>query len=84
MQPRVHPLTNPLSIRTTSQNIIRLVHCHVFSHRAFSLSLFQFEVVTTGWVSLALTFRGDLRGADIIVGWVDDGKATIVVSKSTV
>ena len=49
--------------------------------RFLSFSLFQFEVVTTGWVSLALTFRGDLRGADIIVGWVDDGKATIVVSK---
>ena len=54
----------------------------MFAQRAFSLSIpFQFEVVTTGWVSLALTFRGDLRGADIIVGWVDDGKATIVVSQ---
>jgi hypothetical protein len=34
--------------------------------------------VTTGWVSLALTFRGDMKGADIIVGWVSDGTATIV------
>ena len=54
----------------------------MFAQRAVSLFIpFQFEVVTTGWVSLALTFKGDLRGADIIVGWVDDGKATIVVSK---
>ena len=52
----------------------------VFANLAPPLSPFQFEVLTTGWVSLALTFRGDLRGADIIVGWVDDGKATIVVS----
>ena len=57
----------------------RSLLCLLTEH-LLSLSPFQFEVLTTGWVSLALTFRGDLRGADIIVGWVDDGKATIVVS----
>lgn len=40
---------------------------------------FQLEVVSTGWVSIALTFRGNLPGSDIIVGWVgEDGMATLV------
>eukprot|EP00095_Tigriopus_kingsejongensis_P000886 snap_masked-scaffold409_size180341-processed-gene-0.2 protein:Tk00886 transcript:snap_masked-scaffold409_size180341-processed-gene-0.2-mRNA-1 annotation:"hypothetical protein DAPPUDRAFT_62540" len=39
----------------------------------------ELEVVSTGWVSIALTFRGNLAGADIIVGWVsEDGVATLV------
>ena len=47
----------------------------------FFCFLFQLEVVSTGWIGIALTFRGDFAGADIIVGWVaEDGAATIVVS----
>ena len=42
---------------------------------------FQIQVVTTGWVSLALTFRGSMVGSDIILGWISDtGAATLIVS----
>lgn len=45
---------------------------------------FQLEVVSTGWIGIALTFRGDFAGADIIAGWVaEDGAATIIVSRET-
>eukprot|EP00096_Caligus_rogercresseyi_P012709 TRINITY_DN5418_c0_g1_i1.p1 TRINITY_DN5418_c0_g1~~TRINITY_DN5418_c0_g1_i1.p1 ORF type:complete len:606 (+),score=135.14 TRINITY_DN5418_c0_g1_i1:292-2109(+) len=33
---------------------------------------FQVEVHSTGWLSLALSFRGDLDGADVIYMWVED------------
>lgn len=42
--------------------------------------LLQIQAVTTGWVSLALTFRGNAVGADVIVGWVSNGVATLIVS----
>ena len=41
---------------------------------------FQLEVKGTGWVSLALTYRGNIMGSDIIIGWVAaDQSATIIV-----
>jgi hypothetical protein len=44
-------------------------------------AIFQIQVVTTGWVSLALTFRGSMVGSDIILGWISDtGAATLIVS----
>jgi len=42
-------------------------------------AIFQVQVVTTGWVSLALTFRGSMVGSDIILGWISDtGAATLI------
>lgn len=39
----------------------------------------QVEVATPGWVAIAFTFRGNMVGSDIIVGWVSStGIATIV------
>jgi len=36
-------------------------------------------VATSGWVALALTYRGHMVGADVVVGWVDSaGQATLV------
>ena len=47
----------------------------------FSLFLLQIQAVGTGWVSLALTFRGSMMGSDVLVGWVSEkGAATIMVS----
>ena len=47
----------------------------------FSLFLLQIQAVGTGWVSLALTFRGSMMGSDVLVGWVSEkGAATIIVS----
>ena len=43
--------------------------------------LFQIQAVGTGWISLALTFRGNLMGSDVVIGWVSQsGAATIIVS----
>ena len=51
-------------------------------HNNFSFIIFQVEVKGTGWISLALTFRGNLMGSDIIIGWVaSDQSATIIVCK---
>jgi len=42
-------------------------------------AIFQIQVVTTGWVSFALTFRGSMVGSDIILGWISDsGAATLI------
>ena len=44
-------------------------------------SIFQITVVTTGWISLAFTFRGNPIGSDIIVGWVgESSEAALIVS----
>ena len=44
-------------------------------------SIFQITVVTTGWISLAFTFRGNPIGSDIIVGWVSESsEAALIVS----
>ena len=41
---------------------------------------FQVEVETEGWIAIALTFRGNIVGSDIIIGWVSDsGTATLIV-----
>ncbi len=49
-------------------------------YKSFYLFL-QVQVVTTGWVSLALTFRGSLISSDIILGWIaPTGAATLIVS----
>ena len=56
------------------ENIATLAN-HVFSF------LLQIQAVGTGWVSLALTFRGSMMGSDVLVGWVSEkGAATIIVS----
>ena len=40
--------------------------------------------MTTGWISLALSFLGDISTADIVTGWVsNDGVATLVDSHGT-
>ena len=37
--------------------------------------------MTTGWISLAFTFRGNPIGSDIIVGWVgESSEAALIVS----
>ena len=56
---------------------------HVFSSNQVSnrSCFFQIEVDSPGWVAIALTFRGNVVGSDILVGWVaQDGTAMIVVS----
>ena len=41
----------------------------------------QLEVASKGWVGLGLSFRGNLVGSDVVLGWVSDsGEATLVVS----
>ena len=50
------------------------------SNDSVFLLFFQLTVQGTGWVSLALTYRGSMIGSDIIIGWVDaNRKATIIV-----
>ena len=49
--------------------------------QVFFYLFLQVQVVTTGWVSLALTFRGSLISSDIILGWIaPTGAATLIVS----
>ena len=40
--------------------------------------IFQVEAKATGWVSLGLSHTKSIKGADLVIGWVeDDGKATL-------
>lgn len=54
----------------------------IYNFFFFSLPL-QVEVESPGWIAIALTFRGNIVGSDIIIGWVSDkGKATLVVRRA--
>ncbi|XP_040579615.1 DBH-like monooxygenase protein 1 [Lepeophtheirus salmonis] len=46
---------------------------------------FQIEVHSTGWLSLAFSFRGELDGADVVYMWVEDrtGIARLVDAHGT-
>ena len=62
---------------------VTMSYFHVFSSNQVSnrSCFFQIEVDSPGWVAIALTFRGNVVGSDILVGWVaQDGTAMIVVS----
>ena len=36
---------------------------------------------TSGWIGMGFSENGSMKNADIFVGWVKDGKATITVGK---
>ncbi len=41
-------------------------------------------MASPGWVGMALSFRGNIVGSDVVIGWVSDaGEATLVVSEET-
>ncbi len=41
-------------------------------------------MASPGWVGMALSFRGNIVGSDVVIGWVSDaGEATLVVSAET-
>ncbi|XP_071788240.1 DBH-like monooxygenase protein 1 [Asterias amurensis] len=37
--------------------------------------VFRVSVETSGWVGLGFSPRGGMEGADVVIGWVDNGKA---------
>lgn len=43
------------------------------------------EAKTSGWISLAFTFRGELDGCDLVYGWVNDksGVASLIDAHGT-
>lgn len=44
---------------------------------------FTVEARTTGWIGFGISSgQGKMKGADIVIGWVKDGKAYFKVSKS--
>mgnify|MGYP001271306459 CR=1 FL=1 len=64
------------------QEIFSIKNFNTSKHNNLLFIIFQVEVKGTGWISLALTFRGNLMGSDIIIGWVaSDQSATIIVCK---
>ena len=43
--------------------------------------LFTVEAKTTGWIGFGISSgQGKMKGADIVIGWVKDGKAYFKVS----
>ena len=44
---------------------------------------FTVEAKTTGWIGFGISSgQGKMKGADIVIGWVKDGKAYFKVSES--
>ncbi|XP_023242134.1 DBH-like monooxygenase protein 2 homolog [Centruroides sculpturatus] len=37
---------------------------------------FQVEVATRGWVGFGISPNGGMEGSDVVIGWINDGKAT--------
>ncbi|XP_067141855.1 DBH-like monooxygenase protein 1 [Centruroides vittatus] len=37
---------------------------------------FQVEVATRGWVGLGISPNGGMEGSDVVIGWINNGKAT--------
>ena len=45
--------------------------------------MLEVHVATQGWVGFGISPNGDMKGSDVIMGWVtDDGDVKLVVSKS--
>ncbi|XP_067141857.1 DBH-like monooxygenase protein 1 homolog [Centruroides vittatus] len=40
---------------------------------------FQVEVATRGWVGLGISPNGGMEGSDVVIGWINNGKATFHV-----
>ena len=42
----------------------------------------EVQVQTKGWVGFGLSPNGDMKGSDVVIGWVQDGKHVFHVSLS--